>query len=107
LWKNRNDGSSLEMFLGDESEFNNSKDTLLVNFSTLMCIRFYSEDYLLVPVLKELISMYPDLLIYNDEGLPVGVREAYYVYTKKDVEATKNDDYWALLGQKPLNSSLA
>lgn len=103
LWQNWEDGSGIEMFVGDKNEFDDTLDEYLINHSSIMCISYYSNDRLLVPFLKELIKTYPDILVYNNENLPVGSKADHYIYSKADIEAVKEDDYWSLLGKSPMN----
>jgi len=69
------------------------------NYGCILTIDYDSEDSLLQEFIKELFIYYPDILVYNDEGLPKGVN--YYTYNKIHFDKFKGNSLYALLTTPP------
>jgi len=101
IWEGTDDGSTIGIHTGTtQEEFNNEMGDYneCENHSHNLLISYFNNDQLLVPFLRELIKVYPDILVYNDEEVKVGYAKDYTIHSKEDIEAVKDNDYWSLLG---------
>ena len=67
-----------------------SNDPLLGKYAFVLAIDFDDDDKILMPFIKSLLAIYPDMLVYNDEMRTSGP----VTFTKAQVDAFETNDVY-------------
>ncbi len=94
---------TLDIHFLTELKFNELKDEEVFlprygNFCYFM-IYYSNNDTTTVPVLKELLYEYPDIVVYKDERMPKAV--SFYSYSKYDFDGYEGADFETFFDTKP------